>query len=141
MREQGKLLKLRKSQRLPKLMEAGAVLLITLLAAILRFYRLPELPPGLHFDEGFKGVTARALLEGAPPQLFFESDMGEEPIAIYLVAAALGLLGQQPWIVRLPSAVVGVLTIPMAWWLGRELGRLSRARRSSRRKCRTGNLA
>jgi 4-amino-4-deoxy-L-arabinose transferase-like glycosyltransferase len=101
--------------------EAGMVLLITLLAATLRFYRLTEVPPGLHFDEGFKGITARALLEGAPPQLFFESDMGEEPIAIYLVAATLGLAGQDPWIIRLPSALIGTLTIPLAWWLGRGL--------------------
>ena len=117
-----------------KLWEVAAVLLITLLAAILRFYRLPDLPPGLHFDEGFKGVTAGGLLEGAPPRLFFESDMGEEPIAMYLVAAALGLLGQEPWQVRVPSAVVGVLTIPLAWWLGREVFRLSRPRRTLTRR-------
>ena len=53
--------------------EVAAILLITALAAVLRFDRLPEVPPGLHFDEGFKGVTARELLEGAPLQLFFET--------------------------------------------------------------------
>jgi 4-amino-4-deoxy-L-arabinose transferase-like glycosyltransferase len=104
--------------------EAAILLLITLLAAALRFYRLTEIPPGMHFDEGFKGVTGRALLEGAPPKLFFERDMGEEPIAMYLVTAALGVAGQEPWAVRLPSAVVGTLTVPLAWWLGRELFRL-----------------
>lgn len=109
-----------------KYREALAILLITLLAAALRFYRLPELPPGLHYDEGFKGVTARELLEGAPLRLFFEGDMGEEPIAIYLVAVALRLLGQEPWIIRLPSALIGTLTIPLAWWLGRELARQMR---------------
>ena len=103
--------------------EAAILLLITLLAALLRVYRLTEIPPGLHFDEGFKGTTARALLEGAPLQLFFESDMGEEPIAMYLVSAALGLVGQEPWVVRLPSAIVGTLTVPLVWWLGRELYR------------------
>jgi 4-amino-4-deoxy-L-arabinose transferase-like glycosyltransferase len=101
----------------------GTLVLITLLAAGLRFYRLPDLPPGLHFDEGFQGVTARTLLEGGPLKIFFEGDMGEEPIAPYVVAAALGLFGYEPWIIRLTSAVVGLLTIPLAWWLGRELGR------------------
>ena len=120
--------------RLSKSGELTAVLLITLLAAFLRFYRLQEIPPGLHFDEGFKGVTARALLTGAPPQLFFESDMGEEPIAIYLVAAALGLAGQEPWIIRLPSALVGTLTVPLAWWLGRELFRAYPLHHSRRRR-------
>jgi 4-amino-4-deoxy-L-arabinose transferase-like glycosyltransferase len=112
-----------KEKSLPLRWEIMGVVLVTMLAAALRFYRLPELPPGLHFDEGFKGVTARALLNGAPPRLFFESDMGEEPIAIYLVAAALGLVGQKPWIIRLPSAIAGTLTVPLAWWLGRELFR------------------
>ncbi len=64
---------------------------------------------------------ARGLLEGVSPQLFFQSNMGEEPLAVYLVAAALGLFGQQAWIIRLPSAVAGALTVPLAWWLGREL--------------------
>ena len=111
----------------PSAWEILALLLIIALAAALRFYKLTEIPPGLHFDEGFKAVTARSLLEGAPPQLFFESDMGEEPLAIYLVAAAVRLFGSEPWVVRLPSAIVGVLTIPLAWWLGRELA--PRARR------------
>ena len=112
-----------KSHAIPRRWEAVAVALITLSAALLRFSRLPELPPGLHFDEGFKAVTARALLEGAPPQIFFESDMGEEPIALYLLAAVFGLVGQAPWLVRLPSAIIGTLTVPLVWWLGRELGR------------------
>jgi len=114
---------------IPRRWEALAVVLITLLAATLRLYRLRELPPGLHFDEAFKGVTARSLLEGAPPRIFFESDLGEEPLAIYLVAASLALVGPEPWVVRLPSALVGTLTVPLAWWLGRELfgGRRSRA--------------
>ncbi len=102
--------------------ELVALLLITLLAAAFRFYRLKEIPPGLHYDEGFKGVMARDLLTGAPLRIFFEGNMGEEPLAIYLVAAALGLLGQEPWVIRLPSAVVGTLTVPLLWWLGRELG-------------------
>jgi hypothetical protein len=104
--------------------------LITLLAAALRFTRLADVPPGLHYDEGFKGVMARTLLQGGPPQLFFQSNMGEEPLAIYLVAASMSLAGEEPWAVRLPSALVGTLTIPLAWWLGRELWRLARCGRS-----------
>lgn len=111
---------MRDGSRLSIAWEMAAVLLVVLLAGTLRFYRLPEVPPGLHFDEGFKGVTARGILEGAPPQLFFESDMGEEPIAMYLVTVALGLAGREPWVIRLPSAVMGTLTVLLAWWLGRE---------------------
>jgi 4-amino-4-deoxy-L-arabinose transferase-like glycosyltransferase len=106
--------------------EAASLFLITLLAIVLRFYRLTEVPPGLHFDEAFKGVMARGMLEGGPLQLFFASNQGEEPLATYLVAAVIGLVGQDAWAIRLPSAVVGSLTVPLAWWLGRGLYRLAR---------------
>jgi hypothetical protein len=112
--------------------EIGLLLAITLLAAVLRFYRLTEIPPGLHYDEAFKGTTARAMLEGAPLQIFFRSNMGEEPAAMYLVMAALRVVGQEPWVVRVPSAILGTLTIPLAWWLGRELLRLARLHRPGR---------
>ena len=76
------------SQRaLPRRWEALSVVAITLLAAILRLACLTEIPPGLHFDEGFKGVTARGLLAGDPPRLFFEGNMGEEPIDVELPMA------------------------------------------------------
>lgn len=101
--------------------EAAALLLITLLAAALRLYRLPEVPPGLHYDEAFNGISARSLLEDGTPRIFFAGDMGEEPLAISLVAVALGLLGDEAWIIRLVSAVAGILTVPLAWWLGRGL--------------------
>ena len=112
--------------------EAALLLAITLLAAFLRFYRLTEIPPGLHYDEAFKGTTARAMLEGAPLQIFFPSNMGEEPVAIYLVMAALRVVGREPWVMRFPSAVLGTLTIPLTWWLGRELWRLARLHRPPR---------
>lgn len=104
--------------------EAAAVVFITALAAFLRFYRLTELPPGLHFDEAFQGVMARGLLAGDALPLFFPANQGEEPLAIYLVAAGLRLLGEEPWIIRLCSAVEGALTVPLAWWLGRGVYRL-----------------
>ena len=106
---------------LPASWELVALLLVTLLAALLRFSLLTEIPPGLHFDEGFQGVSARAVIESRTPQIFFEGDMGEEPIAIHLVALAITLLGPAPWVIRLPSAIIGTLTVPLAWWLGREL--------------------
>lgn len=120
----------RSPARAYRLWEALALGLITLLAAALRFTQLADVPPGLHYDEGFKGVMARTLLQGGPPQLFFASNMGEEPLAIYLVAASLDLVGQEPWAIRLPSALIGTLTVPLAWWLGRELWRLARCGRS-----------
>ena len=116
----------RESAPLSRAWEAVLLLFTMLLAVVLRFYRLTNVPPGLHFDEAFKGVMARGLLEGGPLRLFFASNQGEEPLATYLVAAAIGLVGQDAWVIRLPSAIIGSLTVPLAWWLGRGLYRLAR---------------
>jgi 4-amino-4-deoxy-L-arabinose transferase-like glycosyltransferase len=101
-------------------------LLLTLLAGVFRFYRLTAIPPGLHFDEAFKGVMARQMAAAGRLQIFFPSNQGEEPLATYLVGAAMALFGDAPWVVRLPSAIAGTLTVPLAWWLGRGLYRLAR---------------
>jgi 4-amino-4-deoxy-L-arabinose transferase-like glycosyltransferase len=103
--------------------EAIALLLITLLSAALRLHRLPDVPPGLHYDEAFNGVSARTVLEERALRIFFADDMGEEPLAISVLALALAVLGDEPWIIRLVSAIAGILTVPLAWWLGRGLYR------------------
>jgi 4-amino-4-deoxy-L-arabinose transferase-like glycosyltransferase len=112
---------------LPLLWEVVALVLITALGAFLRLYRIAEIPPGLHFDEAFQGVMARGLLAGDSLPLFFPANQGEEPLAIYLVAAGLRLLGEEPWVIRLCSAIEGALTVPLAWWLGRGVYRLARS--------------
>ncbi|MFN2183148.1 MAG: ArnT family glycosyltransferase, partial [Anaerolineae bacterium] len=113
---------------LPWVWEAALLLLATTIGIVLRFYRLTDIPPGLHFDEAFKGVMARGMLEGGPLQLFFAANQGEEPLATYLVAATISLAGGDAWVIRLPSAIIGSLTVPLAWWLGRGLYRLARTR-------------
>ena len=42
-----------------------ALLLILLVAAGLRLYRLPELPLGLHYDEAATGILAGEIASGA----------------------------------------------------------------------------
>jgi 4-amino-4-deoxy-L-arabinose transferase-like glycosyltransferase len=103
--------------------QALALLLITLLAAALRLYRLPDVPPGLHYDEAFNGVSARTVLQERALRIFFAEDMGEEPLAISILAVALALLGDEAWVIRLVSAIAGILTVPLAWWLGRGIFR------------------
>lgn len=82
-----------------------------LLAAFLRLYRLDELPPGLHYDEGFQATMAQGVLQGTDRPIFFLSNQTEEPLAIYTVALAFQLLGASPWSLRLVSAIAGILTV------------------------------
>ena len=81
--------------------------------------RLPELPPGLHFDEAANGIDALDVLAGAR-SIFFERNNGREPLSIYLQAVSIALLGATPFALRLTSAVIGAATAPAVYWMVRE---------------------
>ncbi|MCD6519443.1 MAG: glycosyltransferase family 39 protein [Anaerolineae bacterium] len=100
--------------------EVSALLLLMGVAAFLRLVKLDALPPGLYRDEAYNGLDALRVLQGWRP-IFFEANNGREPLFIYLLAASIGLYGPSPGALRLVSAVVGILTIPALYWLGREL--------------------
>ncbi len=94
--------------------------LITVLAAVLRFYALGTLPPGLYHDEAYNGLDALSVIGGSRP-VFFEANNGREPFFIYLVAVAVSLLGRTAFAIRIVSAVLGTLTIPATYAAAREL--------------------
>lgn len=100
--------------------EGLALLLITALAALLRFWALGQLPPGLYHDEAFNGLDALGVLRGHTP-LYFAANNGREPLFIYLAAASVRLWGRSPGALRWVSACVGTLTIPALYLLGRAL--------------------
>ena len=100
--------------------EYPAILLITALAALLRFWALDQLPPGLYHDEAFNGLDALGVLRGQTP-LYFAANNGREPLFIYLTAASIRLWGRSPGGLRWVSACVGTLTIPALYLLGRAL--------------------
>ncbi len=98
-----------------------ALALIMILAVFLRFYRLEAIPVGLSGDEGADGFGAKQILGGEELPIFFTADFGEEPMHTYLVASSFALWGISLWAVRFVSALVGILTIPIVFWLAREL--------------------
>ncbi|MCA9957607.1 MAG: hypothetical protein KC443_01150, partial [Anaerolineales bacterium] len=109
---------------------------ILLLAALLRFWRLDTLPPGLYHDEAYNGLDALSLVEGKQfPQfyegwelyaqdaqaerplpstrwpIFFAGNYGREPLHIYLMALSIKLFGATPFALRLVPALAGVLGV------------------------------
>ena len=96
------------------------LLIVLVIGAGLRFHGLGKLPPGLYQDEAYNGLDALEVIGGARP-LYFPANNGREPLFIYLVAASVGVLGRTPFAVRWPAAVIGVLTLPATYMLGRVL--------------------
>ncbi len=97
---------------------------LTIAAFLFRFYRLGDLPPGLHYDEAFDGLDAFALLSTSLRQwpLFFTGNFGREPLFMYLLAASQALFGPSSLSLRLVPALMGALLTPALVWLGWEMG-------------------
>ncbi|NJN83317.1 MAG: glycosyltransferase family 39 protein [Caldilineaceae bacterium] len=95
------------------------LLLITSTAALLRLWQLDLLPPGLFFDEAYNGLDARAVVEGTSRPIYFAANNGREPFYLYLQALAIVLLGPTPYALRITSALIGIVTVPVIYWLVR----------------------
>lgn len=124
------------SFRRPITPSSRSLLLVLLLAALLRFWRLDTLPPGLYHDEAYNGLDALSLLQGKDfPQfyegwelyaqdaqaerplpttrwpIFFAGNYGREPLHIYLMALSIKLFGATPFAIRFVPALAGVLSV------------------------------
>lgn len=123
-----------------------ALLMIVVLAAALRLWRLGEMPPGLYHDEAYNGLDALSLLQGKmfpqfyegwelyaqdahasrPPDpsrfpVFFEGNYGREPLHVYLMAVSIALAGATPFAVRAVPAIAGVLAVVTTFLAARAL--------------------
>lgn len=97
-------------------------LLVTafVVGGLLRVFRVVNIPPGLYRDEAFTGMDALATLREGP-RVFYTSAFGREPLFTWLVAASIEVWGATPLAVRLPSVVVGCLTLVTLYLAAREL--------------------
>ncbi len=96
------------------------ILLVTGLGAALRFVAFGSVPVGLYQDEAFNGLDAISVLAGEHP-VYFIANNGREPLFIYLASVSIAWLGRTVAAVRLPSALLGTLTIPATAILGNSL--------------------
>lgn len=108
----------------------GLLGLIIAGATILRTWDIVANPPGFFADEASIGYNAYSILHsgkdehGAVMPLFFKA-FGEYKLAVgvYAVVPAIALLGMTELAVRLPSAIMGVLTVAALFLLVREVTR------------------
>ena len=104
------------------------LLAIVALALFLRLFRLSDVPPGVNRDEASIGFTAYSLLQtgrdeyGRSWPISFQS-FGDWklPLYIYTTVPLIATLGMSELAVRLPSAVAGVLTVIVTYFLVKEL--------------------
>ena len=101
--------------------EITGLLGLTALAAFLRLYQLDSLPSGLWYDEAQWGLDARSVgKEGSFP-VYFPANFGHPFLFIYLIAGLFRVLGESALVLRLAASLVGIATVPVAYWFGKEL--------------------
>lgn len=82
-----------------------------ILAATLRLWRIPSLPPGLHHDEAFHLLRAQEIARGESLPVYLTGNQGNEPLFAYLSAITVSMLGPTAWAGRLTSAFVGLIGV------------------------------
>lgn len=104
------------------------LILIIVLAAILRVYKISEVPPSLSWDETAVGYNAWTIANFGRdewgqffPTTFTSFRDDKHPVHIYATAASVKLLGLSEFSTRLPSAIFGVLSVILIYHLGKLL--------------------
>lgn len=104
------------------------LILIVFIAAILRFYQLGVNPPSLTWDEASLGYNAYSILQtGADeygnkfPISIRSFDDYKPALYTYLTVPFVKIFGLNEFAVRVPSALIGVLSILAIYFLVKEL--------------------
>ncbi len=88
----------------------------------MRLYHLKQLPPGLYPDEAMDGTNAQEALATGQFKVFYPENNGREGLFMNIQAGFISLIKQnEPWVLRFPSAIFGILTVLGLYFLGREL--------------------
>lgn len=102
--------------------------LILILAFVLRFYKLAQIPLSLDWDENSNAYNAYSILKTGRDEygnfLPITNRSFEDykpPLYMYLNVPTVAIFGLTPFAARLPSAVFGFLTVPAIYFLAKKL--------------------
>ncbi len=96
---------------------------ILIIAIFLRFYHFTTVPPGLYPDEAIDGNNAAEVAQTGHYQVFYTEDNGREGLYVNMIAVLLRYFHapHEPWVIRLPAMIAGVLTVLGLYLLVAEL--------------------
>jgi len=109
------------------------LLFVLALAFLLRFYNLGANPPSLDWDEASLGWNAYSILKTGsdeygnrfPVSIRSFNDY-KPPLYVYTTIPSIAIFGLNEFSVRLPSAIFGILTILLTYFLVVELTRFGK---------------
>lgn len=105
-----------------------SLVLILVIGIFFRFYKLGITPAGFYLDEAAMGYNAFSILKtgrdefGKAMPLIFRSFLDfKTPVYTYFIVPLIPILGLSVFTTRFPSALFGVLTLPLIYLLIREI--------------------
>jgi 4-amino-4-deoxy-L-arabinose transferase-like glycosyltransferase len=96
------------------------IILILIIGGFLRFYQLGHIPFIMENDEGTVGVKALEVLSGIRRNMF-DTFGGFGSLHLFLMAIPVYLFGRTILSVRLLTALMGFLTLPVVYLLAKEM--------------------
>ena len=97
------------------------LLIILIIAAFFRFWKLAEIPPGLYPDVAINGNDALEALKTGDFKLFYPENNGREGLFINIIALVFAIFGPSVWAIKMTAAVFGTLTVLGLYLLTRQL--------------------
>jgi len=88
-----------------------ALFFILILSIFFRLWQIKNSPPGLYPDEAINGNDALESLQNNDFKLFYPYNNGREGLFMWLISASFYLFGTSFWALKLPSVIIGVLTV------------------------------
>lgn len=103
------------------LQEWALLILFTAVGFVLRYWRLTEIPSHVDNDVALMGAFAQKLIDTGNYNWIGFSD--SEHLLSYdqLLAWSMRLFGQNHYGLVMSSVIAGTLTLPLLYWLGREM--------------------
>jgi 4-amino-4-deoxy-L-arabinose transferase-like glycosyltransferase len=96
--------------------------LIVLVAAALRVWRLETVPLGVHNDEAWTGINAREVLrDGWIGPYLYPSGLGQPAGPVYFTALLFTVLPETTFTLRLSMALLGIATVAFTYAAVREM--------------------
>jgi 4-amino-4-deoxy-L-arabinose transferase-like glycosyltransferase len=108
-----------------KIKQNFVLVVVLLLVGFTRFYRLGQVPTGLYWDETAMLMDARSVMEtgkdihghGWQQALYLSYGDFKSPIYLWLATLSISLLGVNSLAFRLPSALIGIGSLFLLFYL------------------------
>lgn len=97
------------------------LIVVLALAVFFRLYQLKTSPLGLYPDEAMNGNNALEAMDSGQYKVFYPENNGREGLFINIQALSIRIFGNEPWALRIVSAIFGILTVLGLYFLTREL--------------------